>query len=171
MLIYGYPGCADDLRIKVIRMKHETDAPRPPLTPMIDIAFLVLIFFMALPMRSLDGKLSAYLPKTHGPNQFVVDPLPKERVVVRVRGGDERRDLSYEVGQNRFERLSEMRALLSKMGNEYRYEVHADSTTPWNRVVQVVDLLTDLRFKDVDFRGARNLEAAVRRAIPLPDPR
>jgi len=171
VLGYGYPGCADDLQHKVIRMKYETEAARPPLTPMIDIAFLVLIFFMALPMRSLDHKLSAFLPKTEGPNEFVVRPPPKDRVVIRVRGGDKRRSLAYEIGQHRFERLSEMRPLLLRMGDEYRYEVHADAGTPWKRVVQVVDLLTGLRFKDVDFRGVKSPEAAVRRAIPLPTPR
>ena len=32
------------------------------LTPMIDISFLILIFFMCLPFKTLDGKLAAFLP-------------------------------------------------------------------------------------------------------------
>jgi biopolymer transport protein ExbD len=136
---------------------------------MIDIAFLVLIFFMALPMRSLDAKLAAFLPST-GIQDRDAPPPPKERVVVRVRGGEER-PLTYQVGQNRFEKLSGLRQLLFRMGPEYRYEVHADAATPWKHVVKVVDLLTDLHFKDVDFRGTKIPPAAIRRAIPLPDPR
>ena len=30
------------------------------LTPMIDVAFLILIFFMCLPFKTLDGKLAAF---------------------------------------------------------------------------------------------------------------
>jgi hypothetical protein len=37
--------------------------------------------------------------------------------------------------------------------------------------VKVVDLLTDLYIKDVDFRGTKIPPASVRRAVPLPDPR
>ena len=42
------------------------DEERLRLTPLIDVAFLVLIFFMALPMKRLDGKLSAHLPTETG---------------------------------------------------------------------------------------------------------
>ena len=168
MIGFSCPCCADHPPA-VIRMRYEKiEAARPPLTPMIDVAFLVLIFFMALPMRSLDGKLAAFLP----PRGFRPDytpPPPKDRVIVRVRGGEER-PLSYEVGQNRFDRLSDLRQLLFRMGDEYRYEIHADASTPWKRVVKVVDLLTDLHFKDVDFRGTKIPPASVRRAIPLPEP-
>ena len=36
------------------------------LTPLIDIAFLILIFFMCLPFRDLDGKLAPFLPQGNG---------------------------------------------------------------------------------------------------------
>ena len=36
------------------------------LTPMIDISFLILIFFMCLPFKTLEGKLAAFLPTDKG---------------------------------------------------------------------------------------------------------
>lgn len=44
--------------------------PRPAdelqLTPLIDVAFLMLIFFMSLPFKALDAKLESHLPRAHG---------------------------------------------------------------------------------------------------------
>jgi biopolymer transport protein ExbD len=36
------------------------------MTPLIDIAFLILIFFMCLPFKTLEGKLAAFLPTDKG---------------------------------------------------------------------------------------------------------
>ena len=54
------------------------------MTPMIDVTFLLLIFFMCtLKFKTLEGKLSAYLPKSVGLN---IDPsLPLEAVAIAVR--------------------------------------------------------------------------------------
>ena len=42
-----------------------------PMTPMIDVTFLLLIFFMCtLKFKTLEGKLAAYLPKDVGVNQM-----------------------------------------------------------------------------------------------------
>ena len=53
------------------------------MTPMIDVTFLLLIFFMCtLKFKVLEGKLGAYLPKDVGVNPQ--DAEPKEKVDVRI---------------------------------------------------------------------------------------
>jgi len=49
------------------KRKVEQDVPELPLMPMIDVVFLLLIFFMlAMRFRSEEGKLLAHLPKDRG---------------------------------------------------------------------------------------------------------
>ena len=56
------------------------------MTPMIDVTFLLLIFFMlTLKFKTLEGKLSAYLPKDVGVNSTDAEPIEKVEILVRVR--------------------------------------------------------------------------------------
>lgn len=56
------------------------------MTPMIDVTFLLLIFFMVtLKFKTLEGKLSAYLPKDVGVNTTEAEPIEKVEILVRVR--------------------------------------------------------------------------------------
>ena len=49
----------------------QEDEQRLQMTPMIDVTFLLLVFFMCtIRFKSLEGKLAAYLPKEVGPNTF-----------------------------------------------------------------------------------------------------
>jgi biopolymer transport protein ExbD len=55
------------------------------MTPMIDVTFLLLIFFMCtLRFKSLEGLLSAHLPKDHGVGRQEAEP-PVPPVEVRLR--------------------------------------------------------------------------------------
>ncbi|MEZ5979271.1 MAG: biopolymer transporter ExbD, partial [Planctomycetota bacterium] len=48
------------------------------MTPMIDVTFLLLIFFMCtIKFKKLEGKLASYLPKDMGLNNAIVDPVEK----------------------------------------------------------------------------------------------
>ncbi len=56
------------------------------MTPMIDVVFLLLIFFMCtLKFKTLEGKLSAYLPKDVGVNTSEAEPIEKVEILVRVK--------------------------------------------------------------------------------------
>ena len=56
------------------------------MTPMIDVTFLLLIFFMCtLKFKTLEGKLTAYLPKDVGVNQTEAEPIEKVAILVRPR--------------------------------------------------------------------------------------
>ncbi len=55
------------------------------MTPMIDVTFLLLIFFMCtLKFKTLEGKLAAYLPKDVGVNQSEAEPIEKVEILMRV---------------------------------------------------------------------------------------
>ena len=51
-----------------IREQFEAEQMETDLTPLIDVAFLIIIFFMCLPFKTLDGKLAAFLPTEKGLN-------------------------------------------------------------------------------------------------------
>ena len=54
------------------------------MTPMIDVVFQLLIFFMlTIEFKTLEGKLAAYLPKDVGVNNTPAEP--KEKVEIRVK--------------------------------------------------------------------------------------
>lgn len=55
------------------------------MTAMIDVTFLLLIFFMCtLKFKTLEGKLAAYLPKDVGVNSSDDPPIEKVEVTLRV---------------------------------------------------------------------------------------
>ena len=48
------------------KKEHDSSEVKLQITPMIDVTFLLLIFFMLLPFRSLERKVAAFLPKNEG---------------------------------------------------------------------------------------------------------
>lgn len=58
------------------------DDARGDTTPMIDVVFLMIVFFVCIDFRVLEAKLPAYLPKDQGGGHSVV--APQEQLVVRV---------------------------------------------------------------------------------------
>ena len=60
------------------------------MTPMIDVTFLLLIFFiLTLKFKILEGKLAAYLPKDVGVNSSDAEPKEKIEIVIKVVPGKE----------------------------------------------------------------------------------
>ena len=60
------------------------DEGKLELTPLIDVAFLIIIFFMCLPFKTLDGKLQAFLPTDKGINPVVQDPVEEFMIKVHI---------------------------------------------------------------------------------------
>jgi len=117
------------------------DKAEMEMTPMIDVTFLLLIFFMCtLKFKTLEGKLAAYLPKDVGVNQMDAEPIEKVEILMRVvkegtklknvgQGGSrtytstdtgrfdwgEDRVMEYNVGPFRTSDLEELRVKLAKV--------------------------------------------------------
>ncbi len=52
------------------------------MTPMIDVVFLLIIFFLCIDFRILEAKLPAYLPKDVGSHTDPVEPQEKVRIKI-----------------------------------------------------------------------------------------
>lgn len=64
------------------RSRIDVEEARADTTPMIDVVFLMIVFFVCIDFRVLEAKLPAFLPKDHGVGSHRVEP--QEQLVVRV---------------------------------------------------------------------------------------
>jgi biopolymer transport protein ExbD len=137
------------------------------ITPLIDVAFLVIIFFMALPMKRLAFKMNTELPKELGIEPTdTKPPLDVIRLRLRMRGDA----VSYTLGGHTCDRAAGLTPVLRQLGPLNRYEIHASVDVPWEAVVATVDVLAALDFKRIQFRGTRQPSRELRGCIPLPRP-
>ncbi len=138
--------------------------PRPEddqlqMTSLIDMAFLLIIFFMCLPFRCFDHKLQAFLPRGAG-ERMTLEPT-KETVKIRVRRqGDE---LSYTLGQNVASSSEGLKPVVRALGPKYAYEIDASAKVPWQGVVDMVNTLAAVECKEIRFRGGPPLTREIRR--------
>lgn len=57
---------------------------KPDMTPMIDVVFLMIIFFICIDFKVLESKLPAFLPKDKGSQSTIVEPMEQLSVKVHV---------------------------------------------------------------------------------------
>ena len=151
------------------------------MTPMIDVTFLLLIFFLCtIKFKVLEGKLSAYLPKDVGVNQSDAEPKEKLEISIRVKeeggrvyaSGSERgqtwqgekdrrfefvgRKLTYSIGPRKTEKISDIAKWLKDF---YRKDPERPSTidcrpgTVYGDMVPILDAAVDAGFTDITFIG------------------
>ena len=142
--------------------EYSPPSERLSLTPLIDIAFLVLIFFMALPLKRLDGKLQAHLPTKNGISTIIAE----QRYVVPIRV----RNDSFEVGDRRRASAWDLAPTLRLLGADNTYSIRGDADVSWNRIVSVIDVLSSLKYKHIEFFGTKDPPRRIRRSVPLPKP-
>jgi len=161
------------------------DKAEMEMTPMIDVTFLLLIFFMCtLKFKTLEGKLSAFLPKDVGVNQMDAEPIEKVEILMRVVkdgtklkrtdngtrpytssdtgrydwGSD--RQMEYNVGPFRTNDLDALRTKLAKVFKDRSGDdkvpatIDARPKTVYEDVVKVLDQAIDAGFTDITFVGA-----------------
>ncbi|MFI5402617.1 MAG: biopolymer transporter ExbD [Planctomycetota bacterium] len=130
-------------------MPRPVDDEQLPMTSLIDVSFLLIVFFMCLPFRCFDHKLQAFLPRGEGESSRFAEP--KETVKIRVRRhGD---DISYALGEHSAPTAEGLRPVVRALGPQYAYEIDATATVPWQGVVDMVNTLAAADCKDVRFRG------------------
>jgi len=140
------------------RMPRPESDDQLQMTPMIDMSFLLIIFFMCLPFRGFDHKLQAFLPRD-GP--FPSLAPPRETVKIRVRRqGD---GLSYTLGQNVAPSAEGLLPVVRALGPKYAYEIDASAKVPWQGVVDMVNTLAAIECEDIRFRGGPPLTPEIRR--------
>ena len=60
------------------------EEPEMNLTPMIDVVFLLLVFFMLMKFKSYEMKLDSYLPKDVGPNTAEPEIIPNLTIKIEL---------------------------------------------------------------------------------------
>lgn len=88
------------------RGRRGDDKARVDMTPMIDVTFLLLIFFLCLEFKSLESKLPSRLPKDVGPSASPVEPTETLALRIEVtspgtRVADTRNPARYELEGHR----------------------------------------------------------------------
>ena len=151
------------------------------MTPMIDVTFLLLIFFLCtIKFKILEGKLSAYLPKDVVVNSTQADPKEKVEIVITVptagtkvyatgpeegqvwQGESDRRfefdgrRLHYQIGPRKSKDLDKIQTWLEDL---FRKDPEASSTidcrpgTVYGDMVPVLDALVAAGFTQITFVG------------------
>ncbi|MCA8944513.1 MAG: biopolymer transporter ExbD, partial [Planctomycetes bacterium] len=110
------------------------------MTPMIDVVFLLIIFFLCIEFKTLEAKLPAYLPKDRGSQKTPEEPVEQLSIkIVNTKWGTEivRKPLErgnpykadgtkkafmleghvchWEVGPKRYDDMEELRSALKKI--------------------------------------------------------
>jgi biopolymer transport protein ExbD len=151
------------------------------MTPMIDVTFLLLIFFLCtLRFASLEGLLPAHLPRSGGQDPepaLRVEPIdvavelvaPGTRVVPAGHpragaawSGEGRFDYApgtrvvrYRLGPRRHARIADLRAALLPLRDAERpLRLSAGEGTVWGDVAPVVDLVKLLEFEELTLAPA-----------------
>lgn len=164
--------------MSMLRELAEDDA-KLEMTPMIDVTFLLLIFFMCtIKFKTLEGKLAAYLPKDVGVNSTEAEPKEKVDLVLKVIQEGSKRDprkvdepwsgkgayqfgpdrvIEYRIGPRKLNGLSDV----SKKLHDY-YEADPERGMTIDPrvdvvnadVMRVLDEAIGAGFTDITFKGA-----------------
>lgn len=75
-------------------VEEATESVKMEMTPMIDVTFLLLIFFLcSIKFKILEGKLQTYLPKDVGVNTTPIDKM-LEKIDIRIIRKDQNQDFT-----------------------------------------------------------------------------
>jgi biopolymer transport protein ExbD len=150
------------------------------MTPMIDVTFLLLIFFMCtIKFKTLEGKLSAYLPKDVGTNTTEAEPKEKVEIILTVLNEgrrlsadgkglwsgetgvrfiyDSTRRIQFSVGPKRTENVDDLKPWLTRLHDadpERGCTIDARKGVAYQDVVQVLDRAIQSDFTDITFVGS-----------------
>jgi len=132
---------------------------QPNLTPMIDVVFNLLIFFLCTGnFRQPEGLLPSRLPKHHGVTASEQLPTTPIRIVLKQYGSGEQ-DYTLRVEQrsrrpNNFTELAEMLRGLREspaFNSESQVIVIADGNVRWDHLVNAFNAALVARFKNITF--------------------
>jgi len=146
---------------------------KPDMTPMIDVVFLMIIFFICIDFKVLESKLAAYLPKDKGSQSTVVEPQEQLSVKVYVenegnkaydRGGAgqidpatgrpyrfklENHRAKWEVGPKPLYSLADVKAELTRIANDPSSQVPDKETGGKKLMSCVIEAYPGTFYEDV----------------------
>lgn len=139
---------------------------KPDMTPMIDVVFLMIIFFICIDFKVLESKLPAFLPKDKGSSNDIV--APKEQLSLKVYVDKDGNKTYKAGGPNMVNPNTKRPYRFALEGHKVKYEVGpkplfniADVEKELSRIAKdPASLVTD------DKTGQRKLMAVVIEAYP-----
>jgi len=125
------------------------------LTPMIDVTFLLLVFFLVQKWREPEGKLNAYLPKDKGPpDTYIVQSDPIEELTIRVRLLPGRKYPVYTIGDFDYPSIAGMEHKMRELyANDPKQPVtiDPDAKATYERVIWVLDACVRVGYSEIAF--------------------
>ena len=150
-------------------MIKDNEIPKPNMTPMIDVVFQLLVFFLvSMKFKTLDMKIEANLPKTEGLSQEIAprdDPVKLVARLDRPKDGHARVKLDGRIlGQTddpaTWQRLEQITSSvrerhLANGGDPEKVlgEVDASPLVASGVVIRAIDAFTAADIEKVTFRG------------------
>jgi biopolymer transport protein ExbD len=160
--------------------KKKFEEIKPDMTPMIDVTFLLLIFFIVtLKFKVLEGRLDAALPKDRGTSTAQAEEIEKVDIMLFVADpgelvdeGDrglkvfQGRRIRIEIGQNKWyynpfnvvdtlDPIPELRQFLTTFDKvETPVSIDARKGIVYGDVVVLLDVVVREKFEKVSFAGS-----------------
>ncbi|MHC4955093.1 MAG: ExbD/TolR family protein [Planctomycetota bacterium] len=180
-----------------IRERFESERDEADFTSLIDVAFLILIFFMCLPFKTLDGKLAAFLPTEKGLNPtpekppelffikvHIVGRKEKERVWGDPKGLQSKVQMPTEVlfkfpNGDTTDKLTDVAGYIRRLQSEakklpdaeVRGEIKAGHKVPHKFIIAVLNKFAEANLEKVDFYGTEIPKKKTLDAPILPYPK
>ena len=176
-------------------LKKELQAPMEMnMTPMIDVSFLLIIFFICLPMKLLEGKIQAFLPTDKGINPTPAPPPLEIKVSVHIVARAEKAapygpkgaeamvvmptDFRYKIGNDETGSLKDVSEYIKRAYTAVRDtpdakitgEIKAGHKVPHKYVVAVLNKFAEAGLQKVDFYGTAIPPKELRTQPYLPYP-
>ena len=143
------------------RKTKEPEELKLNLTSLIDVTFLILIFLMVLPFKTLERKVAAFLPKDRGlaKTKIKLEEKPKITVTLkRTREETQTRvvllDRPLGVDSAGFSQLDQQIAQIAKNDKEIPGEINAWAEVPHQDVIRTIDAFMKAGVTDITFVGA-----------------
>ena len=152
----------------------DEEIPKPNMTPMIDVVFQLLVFFLvSMKFKTLDMKIEAFLPKDRGLAATISTPeeVPKIVAVLKRRSANgvlekstrvkvQNQDIGTSDNNNTWQILTQKaEAILQRHianggdPSDVKGEVDASALVPTGDVVRAVDAFIAAELQDVTFVG------------------
>jgi len=106
------------------QLAEPDDECKSDMTPMIDVVFLLIVFFLCIDFKVLESKLEAWLPTDRGASPEIVQP--EEQLVVRVHVREPGTTV-YPDGEASIDPASNRPKRFRLVGHTVRFEVGAHS--------------------------------------------
>jgi len=165
------------------------------MTPVIDMSFLLIIFFICLPFKTLEGKLQAFLPTDKGINPTPQDPVAEYKIPVHIRPRKNEQvawgpasvrrmvtrptDVVYSLRDKDTTDVDELGRWIAREIESARAdpnakitgEIKAGHRVAHKYVVAVLNQFAEVRLEKVDFYGTSLPPPEVRQSTYLPWPK